>query len=174
MNLVRSSLLVISLGLACSTGWLRARGAETTAADSASTFINTRENLWFKYKSPAMREAYPFGRSDAANNAKVDQIFDFSKVSKENELRNKHYLAEGDWYAVEWNYSATNVTTGRKQVESSLCLAQIKDQLIVQWIEYFDDTVGELQMEGKLPLPPRTEEPTPWPLQAAITRPYRP
>jgi hypothetical protein len=147
---------------------------ETKTTDSATSFINTRENVWFKYKSPAIQEAYPFGRSNAAHNAELDKIFDFNKVSKDSDLRNKHYLAEDDWYAVEWNYSATDVVTGRKQKESSLCLAQIKDQKIVQWIEYFDDTVGELQMAGKLPLPPATEAPNPWPLDAKMTRTYRP
>lgn len=148
--------------------------AEPAAADSATTFINTRENVWYKHKSPAIQEAYPFGRSNAAHNVELDKIFDFNKVSKDSDLRNKHYLAEDDWYAVEWNYSATSVATGRKQLESSLCIAQIKDQKIVWWIEYFDDTVGEMQMAGKLPLPPSTEEPNPWPKKSTTVRPYRP
>lgn len=148
--------------------------AEVPTADSATTFINTVEPVWFNHKSPAIQESYPFGRSDAANNAALDKVFDFTKVSKDGEILNKRYLAEGDWYAVEWHYHATSVATGRRQVESSLCLAQIKDQKIVWWIEFFDDTVGELQMAGKLPLPPPAEEPAPWPLQSTLKRPYRP
>ena len=149
-------------------------GAEPSAPESATTFINTRENEWYKYKSPMIEEAYPFGRSNAANNSKLAKAADGSEVSKDAGIRNKHFLAENDWYAVEWNYFATSVATGRKQTESSLCLAQVKGGQIVWWIEYFDDTVGELQMAGKLPLPPETEAPNPWPLKATITRPYRP
>jgi hypothetical protein len=137
-------------------------------------FINTLEPVWFKHKSPAIKESYPFGQSDAANNAALDKVFDFAEVSKDSDIRNKRYLAEGDWYAVEWHYHATSVATGRKQVESSLCLAQVKDRKLVWWIEYFDDTVGELQMKGDLPLPPPSEAPTPWPRQATLRRPYRP
>lgn len=140
---------------------------------SATHFINTREARWFDYKSPLMKEAYPFGMSDAKNNALLDQSYDFSKISKDNLLSNKSFLAENDWYAVEWHYSATSVATGKKQRESSLCLGQVKDGLLVWWIEYFDDTVGELQMTDQLPLPAPTDEPMPWPAKAKLKRPYR-
>jgi len=149
-------------------------GAESSPANSATTFVNTRENEWFKYKHSDITELYPFGRSSAAHNKVLDKLYDFGKVSKDSDLRNKRYLVEGDWYAVEWHYLATSVATGKKQVESSLCIAQIKDQQIIVWIEYFDDTVGELQMAGKLPLSPDTEDPAPWPVKAKLKRIYRP
>lgn len=148
--------------------------AQVPPADSATTFVNTIEPVWFNHKGAAIQESYPFGRSNAAHNATLDKIFDFSKVSKDWAILNKRFLVEGDWYVVEWHYHATSVVTGRKQVESSLCLGQIKDQKLVWWIEYFDDSVGILQMEGKLPLPPATEEPMPWPMEAKLKRPYRP
>ncbi|MBC7366591.1 MAG: hypothetical protein H7343_07240 [Undibacterium sp.] len=173
MNTVRRLARFLPLALlACALA--PALPGQVSPADSATTFINTVEPVWYKHKSPAIQESYPFGRSDAANNAVLDKLFDFSKVSKDGDILNKRYLAESDWYAVEWHYHATSVATGRKQVESSLCIAQIKDQKMVWWIEYFDDTVGELQMAGKLPLSPPTEEPAPWPLQATLKRPYRP
>ena len=55
---------------------------ELAAADSATTFINTRENVWYKYKSPDIQEAYPFGRSNRAHNAELDKIFDANTAAR--------------------------------------------------------------------------------------------
>ncbi len=156
-------------------GVLRAADpVDFTAQNSAQIFINTREAEWFNFKSDDIKESYPFGNSDKANNDKLSKLLDMSKVSTNSDLTNKHYIAEGDWYAVEWFYHATNVPTGNRQVEASLCLAQIKDQKMVRWIEYFDDTVGEQQIAGKLTLYAENEMPFPWPAQAQVKRVYRP
>ena len=167
--------IVILAGVFSVLAWAASGGAENRAGtDSAAVFINTREAAWFKHKSPEIQEAYPFGHSNTAHNAVLAQRPEAAPVSKDWFLRNKRYLAESDWYVVEWHYGATSVATGQKQVESSLCFAEVKDQQIVKWIEFFDDTVGELQMAGKLPLPAAAEEPGPWPALAVLGRVYRP
>jgi hypothetical protein len=43
------------------------------------------------------------------------------------------------------------------QLESSLCFVRVREQRIATLIEFFDDTVGELQMAGQLPFPPQTK-----------------
>jgi len=171
---MKSSFLIL-IGATCVVAWAASGAAvNPPATDSAAVFINTREAAWFKHKSPEIQEAYPFGHSNAAHNAALDARPNAKSVSKDWFLRNKRYLAEGDWYAVEWHYGATSVATGQKQVESSLSFAQVKDQKLATWIEFFDDTVGELQMAGKLPLPAAEEGPLPWPAHAALSRVYRP
>lgn len=171
---MKSSLLILA-GTTCVVAWAASGGAANPpATDSATVFINTREAAWWKHKSPEIQEAYPFGHSNAANNAALAARPNAKSVSKDWFLRNKRYLAEGDWYVVEWHYGATSVATGQKQLESSLSFAQVKDQKLATWIEFFDDTVGELQMAGKLPLPAADEEPLPWPAQATLSRVYRP
>ncbi len=150
------------------------RGEPVPGNDSAVDFINTREAVWFDHKHPEIVEGYPFGRSDAANNAALDKVFTFTDVSKDFFLRNKRYLAEGDWYVVEWFYGATSARTGAEQIEASLCFGRIKDQKLIEWIEYFDDSVGEMQMAGVLPLYDPGEEPFPWPRATYQRRSYRP
>ena len=64
-------------------------------------FVNHREEFSFNHKHPQIDEGYSFGRSDQANNARLDQI---------------------------------------------------KDQQLIAWIEFSDDTVGAQQIAGGLPL----------------------
>ena len=142
--------------------------------DSAVDFVNQREALWFNYKSPAIDEGYPFGRSNAANNARLDSLFTFTDRSTDYYIRNKRFIVEGDWYVVEWFYGAKDARTGAPQMEGSLCFGQIKDQMLVSWIEFFDDTVGEMQIAGEFPLYGPTADPFPWPATTYRQRVYRP
>ena len=48
-------------------------------------------------------------------------------TTKDWKLFNRHYLFDGDWYAVEWFYSATTIKTGGKQVESTLAFGHVQD-----------------------------------------------
>ena len=148
--------------------------SESSAGNSAQKFINTVENEWYRHKAGNIEEWYPFGHTNPAHAAALKLLGPTPSVSKDWSITNKAYLAEDDWYAVEWFYSATNLAPGRKQVECTLGFSQIKNQKIVQWIEYFDDTVGEQQMNGTLSLYTETDEPFPWPAVNPPRRVYRP
>lgn len=148
--------------------------SEPPVASTAQKFINTVEHEWYKQKHEDIQEWYPFGHTNKAHGALLKQRGPIAPVSKDWSITNKAYLAEDDWYAVEWLYHATDVATGKKQVEATLGFAQIKDRKIVLWIEFFDDSVGTQQISGSLPLFAEKDEPFPWPVIDPPQRVYRP
>ena len=167
---LRSTLLLISLlglGAAQST-------PAPAAANSAQKFINTVEHEWYRHKADDIEEWYPFGHTNQAHGALLKQLGPVAPVSKDWSITNKAYLSENDRYAVEWLYPATDSATGRKQVEATLGFAQIRDQKLVLWIEFFDDTVGAQQLKSLLPLYAENDEPFPWPRIEGPPRIYRP
>jgi hypothetical protein len=143
-------------------------------ADDAETFIQNREPKRSDYQHPELKEAFPFGRSDLANDKKLAALGAFDALTDYEGLDHKHFIVEGNRYAVEWLYHATWKSTKNKQVEASLCFARVKDQLLISWTEYFDDTVGELQDKHLLPLYGDPKELFPWPSPTTTTRIYRP
>lgn len=162
-----------TLGAAC--GLVLTAGAATAPGpDDAATFIATRGPNQFDYTHPEIKEAFPFGRSDAANDKKLAASHAFGTLTDFGALDHRHYLVEGDRFAVEWLYHATWKKTGNRQVEASLCFGRVKDQQLISWTEYFDDTVGELQDQHQLPLYAESEVNYPWPAPTVLTRVYRP
>ena len=141
---------------------------------AAREFVARFGPTWFEHLHDDIQSAYPFGRSNKANDAKIAKVFDVNTVSRDVALTDEHYLYDGDQYAVQWFYHATFVQTGAKQVECTLAFGRVQDGQLIEWREYFDDAVGELQAAGALPLYAPGEEPFPWPRQAQIRRPYRP
>jgi len=90
-------------------------------------------------------------------------------------MTNKSYTYEGDWFAVEWFYQATQGSTGVVQVESTVAFGRIQDDRLIVWIEYFDDMVGHYQNISAMSLYDKdNEEPFPWPEKVALKRSYRP
>jgi hypothetical protein len=153
---------------------LAAQAATAPGPDDAAGFIATRGPNQFDYTHPDIKEAFPFGRSDAANDKKLADSHAFGALTDFGALDHRHYIVEGDRFAVEWLYHATWKRTGNKQVEASLCFGRVKDQQLISWTEYFDDTVGELQDQHLLPLYAESEVNYPWPSPTALSRVYRP
>jgi len=153
---------------------LAATDAAAPSGDNAAAFVATRGTKQFDYTHPQIEEAFPFGRSNAANDKKLEEAHAFGALTDFVALDHRHYITEGNRYVVEWLYHATWKKTGHSQVEASLCFGQVKDQQLYRWTEYFDDTVGELQDQGKLPLYLESEVNYPWPKNATISRVYRP
>ena len=89
-------------------------------------------------------------------------------------ITNKHYMYDGDWYAVEWLYQSTQTSTGLVQRESALSFGKVQDGQLIVWIEYFDDMVGHYQWIGAMPLFEKDEAPFPWPAKSPLKRKYRP
>ncbi len=165
--------LIVHLGMFLGVG-ATLFATEPAEADSAQKFINSVEHEWYRHKADDIEEWYPFGHTNQAHGALLKQLGPVAPVSKDWSITNKAYLAENDWYAVEWLYHATDIATGRKQVEATLGFAQIRDQKLVLWIEFFDDTVGAQQLKSLLPLYAENDEPFPWPRIEGPPRIYRP
>ena len=165
----------IGVLLACGFGLiLTAVASPAPGPDDAATFIRTREANRQDFQDPDVREAYPFGRSDPANDKKLAQAGAFDALTTYDGIDHKHFIVEGDRYAVEWLYHATWKKTGNRQAKASLCFAQVRNQLLFRWTEYFDDTVGELQDRHLLPLYGDEKENFPWPGPSKTARIYRP
>ena len=148
--------------------------ADENTAGAARTFIAAHGPRWFEHLHPEIQSAYPFGRSTQAHDAEIAKGFDINTVSRDVSITDEHYLYDGDWYAVQWFYRATFVKGGAKQQESTLAFGRVQDSKLIEWKEYFDDAVGELQAEGKLPLYAPGEEPFPWPEGTKTRHSYRP
>ena len=139
---------------------------------AAKKFIDRVGDDSLKYFADSIEESYPFGRSNKARDEEVAKAGE--GTSTDWKLTNRHYLFDGDWYAVQWFYGATTIKTGKKQLECTLAFGKVQDGKLVVWDEYFDDVVGELQQEGKLPYYEPDETPFPWPAAATLKHPYRP
>lgn len=149
-----------------------------TAPDSpARRFIAAHGDDWFNHKADDIREAYPFGWSDKANNDRIARELGPADPAANMTITRHHYVFAGDWYAVAWVYEAIHVETGRRQSESTLAFGRVRDGRLAEWREYFDDSVGARQL-GQLPesLPAYAadEPPSPWPRAAGFQHPYRP
>lgn len=151
-----------------------ARTQQTPEDGPAKRFIDRVGDASLDNFADTIDEAYPFGRSNKAHDDEIARAGGMQTITTDWKEYNKHYLFDGDWYAVEWFYSATTIKTGGRQIESTLAFGKVKDGKLVVWNEYFDDVVGELEQEGKLPLYQADELPFPWPAGAKIKHPYRP
>ena len=179
MNSKKSALGSGWLAGICAAGVLLALvpGARTQpppSNDVAQQFIARTGDDALKFFADSIEESYPFGRSNKAHDAEIAKGGGMETITTDWKVFNKHYLFDGDWFAVEWFYSATTVKTGGKQLESTLAFGKVQDGKLVVWDEYFDDVVGELEQDGKLPLYDLDEMPFPWPAKAVLKHPYRP
>ena len=152
----------------------RARIHRQDEGGAARKFIDQVGDNSLKYFADSIEESYPFGRSNKARDEEISKGGGMETITTDWKLTNRHYLFDGDWYAVQWFYGATTIKTGKKQLECTLAFGKVKDGKLVVWNEYFDDTVGELEQEGKLPLYQPDETPFPWPAAATLKHPYRP
>jgi ketosteroid isomerase-like protein len=149
-----------------------------TKPGAAAAFIAAHGDVWFNFWADDREEAYPFGYSNKKITEEISkEVNPAAGTSIDATLTNKHYIFEGDWYAVEWYYSATDKKTGRRQRESTCAFGRIKDGKLNYWREFFDDRVGRRQQgfyPGKLPLYGDAESPSPWPAKAKLFVRYRP
>lgn len=166
------SVAVMAAGLLCMAVPSAHPGPDEAGA--AKKFIDRVGDDSLKYFADSIEESYPFGRSNKARDEEISKAGGMETTSTDWKLSNRHYLFDGDWYAVQWFYGATTIKTGKKQLECTLAFGKVQDGKLVVWAEYFDDLVGELQQEGKLPLYEPDEAPFPWPAAATLKHPYRP
>ena len=71
------------------------------------------------------------------------------------------FFVDGDKFAFAYQFAATDRSTGKRQAVGTGVVGRIKDGKIIQFKEYYDEQVAELQYQGKLPLD--EGQVTPWP-----------
>lgn len=154
---------------------LRAQGVPKEPDSVAKAFVDRVGDGLLDNFADSVDEAYPFGRSNKAHDDEIAKSpAGMHLTTTDWKLWNKHFFYDGDWFAVEWFYGATTIKTGGKQIESTLAFGKVKDGKIIIYNEFFDDTVGEMEQSGILPLYTEDEFPFPWPAGAKIKHPYRP
>lgn len=133
------------------------------------------EKWWERFHSD-LDARYPGGRSNIFHDMYIAESMKNFPLNRNSDwnVSNRHYILDGDWFAVEWLYEATNATTGKVQRESTVAFGRIVDNQLMVWIEYFDDMVGHYQRIGAMRLFHENEHPFPWPARTVLTRQYRP
>jgi hypothetical protein len=141
--------------------------------DSAKWIPIFGENIWAQYH-PDWQGWFPGGHSNRFHQMYVQNVWDHHPVTKDWEVFNKHWVFDGEWFAVEWFYRAKFMDDGFRQWESTLGIGHLKDGKLISWTEYFDDEVGYLQHLRLMPPYDDTEPVYPWPAKAILKLPYRP
>jgi hypothetical protein len=129
---------------------------------------------WWNHYHPDYEAWYPGGRSNRFHDAWLARVMKKHARSVNWEIFNRQYAFDGQWFAVEWFYRATDVDSDFRQWESTLAFARIHEGKKILWIEYFDDSVGNLQRIGMMPFFDADEPIAPWPAKAILKMPYRP
>lgn len=170
----RATLAAVLTGLAVTLG-----ADELTEGDQEAAVRQWVEDWgdkwWERYHSDYVA-LYPGGRSDRYHDQYVEKILPYFPENRTENwtITGKRYIYDGDWFAVEWFFQSTFVKSGDVQKEATLAFGRIEDDRLIEWIEYFDDAVGEYQRQGALPLYDSDEDPYPWPENVPLFRKYRP
>jgi len=152
------------------------RPGETDAEEAVRRWVEEWGEKWYERYHPDYDARYPGGRSNRYHDAYLEKIFRrFDLPANENwVISNRRYHYDGDWFIVEWLFQAEDKQTGRLQREGTLALGRIRDDRLIEFIEYFDGFVAHLQRLGALPLFDEDATPFPWPENDTLIRPYRP
>jgi hypothetical protein len=159
-------------------GLASSRFAETSAADStddsARKFAMAHPGEeQFKFLSPHIVEAFPPGRSNAANDEALKKFPLITSDWSFEPKNNKFCVFEGDHFSIQWIFESKWKDNGTIQREGTLAFGTVKDGKLTSWTEFYDDSVGELQHDKKMNLYTADEEPYPWPAKPGYSRPYR-
>ncbi|HRE80873.1 MAG TPA: hypothetical protein PLN52_07480 [Opitutaceae bacterium] len=146
----------------------------TKITNLASEWIPLYGEAWWNYYHKDYEGFYPGGRSNLMHDAYLARVRKNTALTVDWQIFNRRYTYDGEYFAVEWFYRATNVADGFRQWEATLGIGRIKDGKMVLWTEYFDDSVGVLQQLGLMPFYDKDEAPFPWPEKAVLHLPYRP
>lgn len=131
---------------------------------------------WWERYHPDYDAQYPGGRSNRYHDAFLADVFRRTGLPSNTnwKISNKQYTYVGDWFIVEWLFQAEDKATGKLQREGTLAFGCIQDDRLINWIEYFDGYVANLQRLGALPLFDEDAMPYPWPETSVTIRSYRP
>ncbi len=175
-----SALLTAALCLALGAGF--ARGADAPAAptptpvvtnDSRTWIAAYGDNIWAQYH-PDWQGWFPGGHSNRFHQMYVQNVWDHHPITTDWKEFNRAWLFDGEWFAVEWFYTAKFTDDGFMQWEGTLGIGHLKDGKLISWTEFFDDQIGNLQHLRMMPLYDIKEPVFPWPARSYLRMPYRP
>lgn len=141
---------------------------------TAAQWVPLYGEQWWNHYHPAYEGWFPGGRSNLHHDAWLAKLAVKHALTDNWLIFERDYSYDGQWFAVEWKYRATDKADGFKQWESTLGFGRIHDGKIILWCEYFDDSVGHLQKLGLMPFYEPNEPHAPWPAKAFLKLPYRP
>ena len=104
--------------------------------------------------------AYPGRRLNKTEALK--DFLDYNSSFRETKIYINKIIADGDDFAVEWQFASTNKKTGNRTAVSDAVIGKVKDGKIIVWKEYLDGRVSRMQIAGNLSLE-EGQEPFPWP-----------
>ena len=142
--------------------------------NNSAEWIPLYGEKWWNYYHADFEGFFPGGRSNILHDLYLAKVRRNTALTVDWQIFGRDYTFDGEWFAVEWFYRATNVADGFQQWESTLGVGRLKDGKMVLWTEYFDDSVGALQQLGLLPFYRKDEPKFPWPEGAKLSLPYRP
>ena len=179
MKPTKTFSLHVLLGLLLGVGFSLPLVAEepkpmTVITNDSAEWVPLYGEKWWDYYHADFEGFFPGGKSNLMHDRYLARIRKNTALTVDWQIFKRHYVFDGEWFAVEWFYRATNVSDGFRQWESTLGIGRLKEGKMVLWTEYFDDSVGELQHIGLLPFYGENEAAFPWPEKAALSLPYRP
>ena len=121
---------------------------------AAKAFIDRVGDKLLDYFSDDVVEAYPFGRSNKARDEEIAKGGGMQTTTKDWRLYNKHFLFDGEWFAVEWFYSSVYIKSGARQVESTLAFGKVRDGKIAVYNEVLRRSSWRVAARGEVaPVP---------------------
>jgi hypothetical protein len=141
---------------------------------TAAQWVPLYGEKWWEHYHPAYEGWYPGGRANLYHDTWLAKVAIKHALTDNWLIFDRDYAYDGQFFAVEWSYRATDKSDGFKQWESTLGFGRIHEGKIILWCEYFDDSVGHLQKLGLMPLYEADEAHAPWPAKAILRLPYRP
>jgi len=106
------------------------------------------------------RLAYP--RRRLGKREWIEDLAEFSSRHVDTRVYVHAVVVDGSDFAVEWQFATTDRETGIRTAVGDAIIGAVRDGRIVEWKEYLDGRVPELQRQGRLPLDEGLE-PFPWP-----------
>ena len=104
--------------------------------------------------------AYPGRRLNKQET--ILDLMDYNRSFNNTKIYINRIIADGDDFAVEWQFASTSIKTGNRTAVSDAIIGKIKDGKIIVWKEYLDGRVSRMQANGTLALE-EGQEPFPWP-----------
>lgn len=93
----------------------------------------------------------------------VSEAFDgWVEAFKDTNFELHKAIIEGNNFAIEYRFSSTRRSNGKRHSTGTVAIGSIKDGKIIVIKEYLDGRVSRLQEAGELPVD-EGEEPFPWP-----------
>lgn len=109
--------------------------------------------------------AYPGRRLNKSET--LQDLIDYNGTFKDTKIYIYKIVADGEDFAVEWQFASTNIKTGNRTAVSDAIIGKIKNGKIIVWKEYLDGRVSRMQVAGNLSLD-EGEEPFPWPRKKLV------